>query len=123
MRSSSSRRPRRCGWSEPGASRWRCRLRRSPRSTSAPSRGRRNGYAASVESTVARSRGRAASEKPRDLVALDTSVIIALVSGWHERHAAVTALVEGELDRGSGLLLATHALIESYAVLTRLPPP
>jgi predicted nucleic acid-binding protein len=43
--------------------------------------------------------------------------------GWHEHHAAATSLVEQRLDRGAVLSLAAPALVEAYAVLTRLPAP
>jgi predicted nucleic acid-binding protein len=58
-----------------------------------------------------------------DLIALDTSCMIALVWGAHEHHAATTSLVEQRLDDGARLVLATHSLIEAYSVLTRLPAP
>jgi predicted nucleic acid-binding protein len=45
------------------------------------------------------------------------------VCGWHERHAAAAAEVGGRLDRGERLTVAAHALVEAYAVLTRLPAP
>jgi predicted nucleic acid-binding protein len=53
----------------------------------------------------------------------DTTVMIAAICGWHEHnHRAVRAL-EARLARGDILLAAAPALIETYAVLTRLPPP
>lgn len=49
--------------------------------------------------------------------------MIAAVCSWHERHARVLASIERRLDRGARLVVAAHALLETYAVLTRLPPP
>jgi predicted nucleic acid-binding protein len=56
-------------------------------------------------------------------VALDTSCLIALVCGWHEHHVATRSLVEQRLDHGAVLAVAAPALVEAYAVLTRLPAP
>jgi predicted nucleic acid-binding protein len=49
--------------------------------------------------------------------------MIAAVSTWHEHHAAAAAEVEKRLERGEQLAVAAPALIEAYAVLTRLPSP
>jgi predicted nucleic acid-binding protein len=49
--------------------------------------------------------------------------MIALVSGWHATHELVTLEVEARLDRGEEMVIAAPALVESYAVLTRLPAP
>lgn len=49
--------------------------------------------------------------------------MIALVSGWHAAHDLVMLEVETRLDRGEEMVVAAPALIESYAVLTRLPAP
>lgn len=53
----------------------------------------------------------------------DTSCIIAVVCGWHDRHEAVAFEVEHRLSAGERLVVAAPALVESYAVLTRLPAP
>jgi predicted nucleic acid-binding protein len=55
--------------------------------------------------------------------ALDTSCVIAAVCSWHEHHAAAADEIERRLDRGERMVVAAHVLVESYAVLTRLPPP
>ncbi len=49
--------------------------------------------------------------------------MVAAVCSWHERHGAAVVAIERRLDRGQRLALAAHALIETYAVLTRLPAP
>lgn len=54
---------------------------------------------------------------------LDSNCMIAAVCGWHERHAAAAAAIERRLSRGDQLVIAAHALVEAYAVLTRLPSP
>lgn len=54
---------------------------------------------------------------------LDTSAIVALLCGWHVRHADVRAEIEKRLSSGFSLAIPAHALVETYSVLTRLPPP
>ena len=54
---------------------------------------------------------------------LDSSCMIAAVCAWHERHADAIAAIGVRLDRGDRLVIAAHALVETYAVLTRLPSP
>jgi predicted nucleic acid-binding protein len=55
--------------------------------------------------------------------ALDTSCMVAAICTWHERHAVAIGAIEQRLDRGDRLAVAAHAIIEAYAVLTRLPAP
>lgn len=54
------------------------------------------------------------------LVATDTTVIIAALVGWHERHEPAVSALEAALARKS-LLIPAPVLLDSYAVLTRLP--
>jgi predicted nucleic acid-binding protein len=54
---------------------------------------------------------------------LDSSCLVALACAWHEHHEATRADLERRERQGERLLTACHALIEAYAVLTRLPPP
>lgn len=49
--------------------------------------------------------------------------MIAAVCAWHERHADAVAAIGRRLNRGDRLVIAAHALVETYAVLTRLPSP
>ncbi len=49
--------------------------------------------------------------------AADTSVVIAAFASWHENHDPARRA----LDRG--LQLIEHCALETYSVLTRLPPP
>jgi predicted nucleic acid-binding protein len=51
------------------------------------------------------------------VIAVDTSVVVAAFATWHDRHAAARAVVD------SGARLVAHCAMESYSVLTRLPPP
>lgn len=48
---------------------------------------------------------------------------MAAVCGWHEFHARTVAEFESRARSGDDLLIAAHSLVESYAVLTRLPSP
>jgi len=49
--------------------------------------------------------------------AVDSSVVIAAFATWHEHHAIASKVMT------SRPRLIAHAAIESYSVLTRLPPP
>ena len=53
------------------------------------------------------------------MIALDTSVVVALLASWHEGHRVVTAAVRNEAD----VRLPEHVAFEAYSVLTRLPSP
>lgn len=53
-------------------------------------------------------------------IAIDTSVVVAALLSWHERHDVAAAAVARALSRDR-LILPLHVLIESYSVMTRLP--
>ena len=53
----------------------------------------------------------------------DTSCMIAALCTWHEHHTRATNEIERRLNQGEVLVVAASALVETYAVLTRLPPP
>lgn len=53
----------------------------------------------------------------------DTTCMIALVCGWHPDHPQSSTEFSRRLSRGEELVVAAPALVEAYAVLTRLPPP
>src|SRR5574337_794334 len=53
----------------------------------------------------------------------DTSVMVATVCTWHEHHERTITGMEHRLAGRESLVLAIPALMETYAVLTRLPPP
>ncbi|MEX1007853.1 MAG: PIN domain-containing protein [Acidimicrobiia bacterium] len=50
------------------------------------------------------------------MTAVDTSVVVPALATWHEAH-------EPSRHAASGASIPAHALLESYAVLTRLPAP
>jgi len=51
------------------------------------------------------------------LKAADTSLVVAAFASWHESHGAARRALDG------GLRLVEHCALETYSVLTRLPPP
>jgi len=53
--------------------------------------------------------------------AIDTSVVVAAVLGWHEHHVAARVALAATLRADA--VVPTRVLVESYAVLTRLPAP
>ena len=57
------------------------------------------------------------------MIAFDSSVIIAALLSWHEQHAVAARALEDALGAKRGVVVPQHALFESYAVMTRLPPP
>jgi predicted nucleic acid-binding protein len=61
--------------------------------------------------------------RPAGIVAVDTSCMVAAVCSWHEHHPAAAAEINRCLQRGQRLCVPAPALVETYAVLTRLPPP
>jgi hypothetical protein len=51
------------------------------------------------------------------LKAADTGLVVAAFASWHESHEAAHRALDG------GLRLIEHCALETYSVLTRLPPP
>jgi len=49
--------------------------------------------------------------------------MIAAVCSWHEQHEAAANEIERRLAGRAKMIVAAPALVEAYAVLTRLPPP
>ena len=49
--------------------------------------------------------------------------MVAAVCTWHEHHAAAAGEIERRLGRGERMAIPAPALVEAYAVLTRLPAP
>lgn len=49
--------------------------------------------------------------------------MLAALCTWHEHHERTVREIERRLDDGEALVVAAPALVETYAVLTRLPPP
>jgi len=50
-------------------------------------------------------------------MAVDTSVVVAGFASWHEGHGPAAAVL------ARGPRVPAHVLVETYSVLTRLPPP
>jgi predicted nucleic acid-binding protein len=53
----------------------------------------------------------------------DTSCLVAALCSWHEQHAATREDLASRSRRREELVLVAPALVEAYAVLTRLPAP
>ncbi len=53
----------------------------------------------------------------------DTSCLVAVLCSWHEHHDRTKREIEARAASKHKLVLASHSLSETYAVLTRLPPP
>jgi predicted nucleic acid-binding protein len=49
--------------------------------------------------------------------AADTSLVVAAFASWHEHHKLARPVLD------SGVRLIEHCALETYSVLTRLPPP
>ena len=49
--------------------------------------------------------------------AADTSLVVAAFATWHEHHELARRALDG------GMRLIKHCALETYSVLTRLPPP
>ena len=49
--------------------------------------------------------------------------MVAATCGWHEHHDRAREEIERRLRDAETLLVAAPALVETYSVLTRLPPP
>ena len=55
-------------------------------------------------------------------VAADTSVLVAAFLSWHESHVPAAGALQTALSEGT-LVLPAPVLVETFAVLTRLPAP
>jgi predicted nucleic acid-binding protein len=51
------------------------------------------------------------------LIAVDTSVVVAAFASWHDGHRAAAAALTRRPR------VPAHVLVETFSVLTRLPPP
>ena len=61
------------------------------------------------------------ADSPR--TALDTSVLVAGICSWHVRHADAQPFLAACLVADDPLIVPLPALIEAWAVLTRMPAP
>lgn len=55
--------------------------------------------------------------------AFDTSVIVPALLAWHEHHLAALPMVQRAMKAEAPAIVPVPALVEAFAVLTRLPPP
>ena len=53
----------------------------------------------------------------------DTNCMVAALCAWHEHHGRAAGEIRRRLTAGESMVLAAPTLIETYSVLTRLPPP
>jgi predicted nucleic acid-binding protein len=51
------------------------------------------------------------------VIAVDTSVVVPAFATWHEGHRSAESVLAREPA------IPAHVIVESYSVLTRLPPP
>jgi predicted nucleic acid-binding protein len=51
------------------------------------------------------------------VIAVDTSVVVAAFASWHQGHRTATEAMSRQPR------IPSHVLLETYSVLTRLPPP
>jgi predicted nucleic acid-binding protein len=56
-------------------------------------------------------------------VFLDTSVLVAAVVQKHESHARAFAVLDRVQNKKDEGFISAHSVAETYAVLTKLPPP
>jgi predicted nucleic acid-binding protein len=56
------------------------------------------------------------------IIAVDTSVVVAALMGWHERHEIAARVLSRHLDADE-IVLPQQVVLESYSVMTRLPSP
>ncbi|MDA1311993.1 MAG: PIN domain-containing protein [Acidobacteria bacterium] len=57
----------------------------------------------------------------KNLIGLDTSCVVALLCGWHERHRDTVAALR--IIAPERVVICANVILESFAVLTRLPAP
>jgi predicted nucleic acid-binding protein len=53
----------------------------------------------------------------------DTNCMIAAMCAWHEHHERAFREVGQRLSDGDLMVIAAPTIIETYSVLTRIPPP
>lgn len=51
----------------------------------------------------------------------DSNVMINSLAEWHDDHQVARAEIEGRLRAGEAMVLAGHATLETFSVLTRMP--
>ena len=53
----------------------------------------------------------------------DTSCIVAALCVWHVHHERASGEIDRRLNAGETMIVAAPTLVETYSVLTCLPPP
>ncbi|MBI2767108.1 MAG: PIN domain-containing protein [Chloroflexi bacterium] len=53
----------------------------------------------------------------------DSNVMIKALADWQADHELARAEIEGRLRAGEAMVLAGHAVLEAFSVLTRIPAP
>jgi predicted nucleic acid-binding protein len=61
--------------------------------------------------------------KAEEGIALDTSVVVALLSPWHVSHDLTLSALEKISGPRTRFIIPAQVLAETYSVLTRLPAP
>lgn len=56
-------------------------------------------------------------------VVIDANCLVSAALPQHEHHATTVAELQRRRAAGHTFVMASHAVLEAYAVLTRLPPP
>ncbi|MBY0496381.1 MAG: PIN domain-containing protein [Cyanobacteria bacterium] len=56
-------------------------------------------------------------------VLIDTSCLVAFALPQHLHHAPTASDLDRRRSAGQQLVVASHAIVEAYSVLTRMPPP
>ena len=56
-------------------------------------------------------------------VLLDANCLVAAAIAQHEHHRATVSELTRRRAAGQTLVMSAHAVLEAFAVLTRLPPP
>ena len=57
------------------------------------------------------------------MIAFDSSVLVAALLSWHEQHERAARALSRAMESKVDVIIPVHALIEAYAVMTRLPAP
>lgn len=57
------------------------------------------------------------------MIAIDSSVLVAALLSWHEQHERAARALSRAMESKGDVIIPVHALIEVYAVITRLPAP
>jgi predicted nucleic acid-binding protein len=57
------------------------------------------------------------------MIAIDSSVIVAALRSIDERHEDAVRALQRAVDAPDGAIIPIHSLLETYAVITRMPPP